>query len=361
YSVPSSFIRGGDGTTSASPKAYINYIFFDEQFRYAGGNASRVGSSGTVKNHWSDVSMKNIAVPKSGFLYVYVSNESNVDVFFDNLQVVHNRGPILEETHFYPFGLTMSGISSRAAGGIQNRIKYNGKELQNGEFLDGSGLEWHNYGGRMYDNQIGRWHAIDSIADMSQEGVSPYSYVYNNPVLYSDHEGKFGFAGALIGGLIGGAASLTKSVIQNGFGAAITITGMAATAVTSFGTSIAEDKIDGNEIDYGKAAVSSFISTATFGFSKYGVDKITKVVRHNWWNRSNANAFVKYLGKNPTTHVAQVVDRVTDVVGVGTGLTVDLFFLPISNAKKTTSGNGQKARKGYVIVHPLKKGPVLND
>ena len=104
--IPGSFFRGNDGSSSTIPKAYINYIFFDEQFKYAGGNFSRAGSSGTVKNHWfSDAQLQNITVPKNGYIYVYVSNESNANVFFDNLQVFHTRGPVLEETHYYPFGL----------------------------------------------------------------------------------------------------------------------------------------------------------------------------------------------------------------------------------------------------------------
>ncbi len=108
--VPSTFFRGTNGETTTIPKAYINYIFLDEQFKYAGGSFSRVGSSGVVKNHWNvdAAQLQNITVPKNGYIFVYVSNESNLDVFFDNLQVVHKPGPILEETHYYRIGKTAS-------------------------------------------------------------------------------------------------------------------------------------------------------------------------------------------------------------------------------------------------------------
>jgi len=88
--------------------------------------------------------------------------------------------------NYAPFGLQMAGISSKAAGKLQNRYKFNGgNELQSGEFSDGSGLETYDAVHRMYDPQLGRFHQIDALSDLAVEN-SPYTFASNNSITIND-------------------------------------------------------------------------------------------------------------------------------------------------------------------------------
>ncbi len=171
------------------PRAYLNFVLFDEDFNLVEGS-SGVKQVAATPDELQTLAQDNVIMEKSGFLYVYTSNETQQDVFFDNVTVALAGTPVLEETHYYPFGLAINGLSEQQAIGEANNFKYNGKELQTKEFTTGTGLEWHDYGARMYDAQIGRWHVGDPLGEKGRRW-SPYNYAFDNPIRFIDPDGMW--------------------------------------------------------------------------------------------------------------------------------------------------------------------------
>ena len=208
YAALNSFLPSKDSTPTGKPKAYLNWMLLDNQFNYVSGNnqsgAIPVGNANVL-----NTLATNIKLQHSGYLYIWVSNETqNWDVFFDNLSVATYSGPMLEEDHYYPFGLTMAGISDKAlkTNYAENKYRWNkGSELQNKEFSDGSGLELYETPLRSLDPQLGRWWQIDPVFSNGVDGddevneviieglksQSPYASMDNNPIRLDDPKGDY--------------------------------------------------------------------------------------------------------------------------------------------------------------------------
>jgi RHS repeat-associated protein len=168
-----------NATPTNKPKAYLNYVFLDDQFNVLPNSSSMVVGAADLLDK---LAVSNLVAAKNGFVYIYVSNETPLwDVFFDNLQVSHTKSPLLEETHYYPFGLTMAGISSKTVGKLRNKFKFNAGTELNEEF----DLHYYETNFRSLDPQVGRFWQIDPMAEAVLE-YSPYSYANNNPITFND-------------------------------------------------------------------------------------------------------------------------------------------------------------------------------
>ena len=117
--------------------------------------------------------------------YTLKDHLGNTRVLFADLDsngVIDPETEILDESHYYPFGMRMDGTwDSRK---IQDQqYKYNGKE-EHEDF----GLDWIHYGARFYDPGIGRWTGVDPEAE-SYSAYSPFAYVLNRPINAIDPNG----------------------------------------------------------------------------------------------------------------------------------------------------------------------------
>ncbi len=209
------FLQNQSNSQISNPNAFLNYLFFDENFRFVPyDNVTGLGSYGvpvTQPGNNRSINVNGLKVPKNGYVFVYLSNGSNINVYFDNLDIVHERGRLVEENAYYPYGLKAKGISGKAIGKLDNKYGYQG------DFAEEDGeTGWNEFDLRMYNPQIGRWNGVDP----NDEFASPYVGMGANPSNLIDPSGGGIFDGvsAMVGMGVGLAAGIIWAATSDDHG-----------------------------------------------------------------------------------------------------------------------------------------------
>ena len=164
----------------SQPRAYLNHLFFDDNFNFDpdGFGFAQLSESARISATNSTHEQLNLefVAKRSGFLYVYLSNENdqNVTVYFDDFQVSHVYSDLVYAADYYPYGLVMSG---REVDKSPYRYGYQGEFSEKEKAL---GL--NSFYLRDYDARIGRWMSMDPM----DQYWSPYMGMGNNPILLID-------------------------------------------------------------------------------------------------------------------------------------------------------------------------------
>lgn len=175
-------------TNAAIPRAYLNYIFFDEDMRVDRSLSGAI-QIGANPDQWNYINLpQELQLGRNGYLAVYVSNEQRWRVHFDDVHLTHYHGSLLEEHHYYPHGLL---ITTSTAGGTMPKDKYQfeGKKMQ-----EELGLQLYDFHARQYDPQLGRFWGVDPL----DEFASGYTGMGNDPANLTDPTGM-----AVVGGTQG--------------------------------------------------------------------------------------------------------------------------------------------------------------
>jgi RHS repeat-associated protein len=163
------------------PKGYVRLLAFNQDSVLISSQTRQLST--LASTGYEELKLSLIA-PATGYMEAYVGNESEVDVYFDDVTLNYRPGLQIQENQYDPWGLNLAGLDyATSSTQTLNKYQFNSKEQQND-----LSLHWVDYGARMYDPQLGKWHSVDPLAEISRK-YSVYSYVLDNPMRFIDPDG----------------------------------------------------------------------------------------------------------------------------------------------------------------------------
>lgn len=171
-------------SSGATTLATYNYDAGGDKLRNTGSDGTWDYISGIVY-HNNSIAFVNTEEGRAALNSGVYNYEYNLKDHIGNNRVsidqYSSTARVIQEDEYYSFGLR------KPTGGYDlsnnNRYLYNGKEIQTDL------ANQYDYGARFYDPVIGRLNSIDPLGEKFY-GLSPYSYVANNPILLDDPSGK---------------------------------------------------------------------------------------------------------------------------------------------------------------------------
>tara|TARA_R110001592_G_scaffold96331_3_gene276708 strand:- start:2469 stop:3449 length:981 start_codon:yes stop_codon:yes gene_type:complete len=113
-------------------------------------------------------------------------NETAEDVWFDDFSISRTPSIVIQETHYDPWGLELTGLGYQYAGIKANKYLFNGNKI-----IRDFNMGLYDFKSRFYDPSIGRFTSVDVLASHPRQiGMSPYQFSWNNPIRYNDPDGK---------------------------------------------------------------------------------------------------------------------------------------------------------------------------